>query len=231
MRRALLVVLALGLAGCASSRPPWPADAIDVLPALEARLLAAPTLRVDYTITSAGAFSSTLVGTLGLGVQERAILVANGSFGGRPQRLVLASDGEGVRGLHADSIAFASDSPSALREALVVGLARMGLLHNLARLTAGQPPDHADGNVAAWVTTHDAVWGARRTVDGHVAQALHFAIQVSGADAGNATLWLDTATGLPVRRAQIVRFPTGTMTVTEAYRMWSLGEEGEEARP
>ncbi len=226
MRAVLLVILALWLAGCASSQPPWPTEADAVLPALEARLLNAPTLRVDHTVASVGAFPSTLVGTFSLGVQDRVILIANGSFGPAPQRLVLANDEEGLRGMHADSVVFQAETPPALRAALVVGMTRMGLLHNLARLTSATPPDHAEGGVAEWVTTHDAAWGARRTIDGRVTQALHFAIRVSGTEAGNATLWLDTKTGLPVRREQVVHFPSGTMTVTENYRQWSLDVAG-----
>jgi hypothetical protein len=56
--------------------------------------------------------------------------------------------GNAVRRFHADA-------PAGLTEALVLGFTRMGILHNLARLTRGAAPDHADGGVREWVEVRD----------------------------------------------------------------------------
>jgi hypothetical protein len=222
MRAALLTLVVLG-AGCAA-RPPWPPDAGDALAAVEARMLAAPTARVDYRITADGAFAAEFVGTLGLGVRDRTLLIGNGAFGGVPQRLLLTAEDGTMRGLHADSLVFEHAQPDALREALLLGLSRMGLLHNLARLTAGQPPDHAEGGIAGWTEAHSATWGPTAAIDGRAAKALRFTLRVAGTDTAEVTLWLDAATGWPAGRDQTVAFPGGTMTVAERYSVWSLRE-------
>jgi hypothetical protein len=224
MRVALLLALTLGLVGCASSRPPWPPAPADVLAAVETRTVEAPTVRVDYHITASGAFTADLEGTLGLGRFDRALLLANGTFGGAPQRLVLTAEKQAMRGLRADSVAFTAAQPPALRDALVLGLTRMGLLHNLARLVAGQPPDHAEKGVEGWIEPTGVAWGPTGEIDGRAAQALEFTLRVDGTDAADVTLWLDAETGWPVGRDQTVAFPDGTMTVEERYAVWSLRE-------
>jgi hypothetical protein len=223
VRAAALLALALLLGSCAA-RPPWPPDAGDALAAVEARMLAAPTARVDYRITATGAFTADLEGTLGLGERGRTLLVANGTFGGAPQRLLLVAEDGALRGTRADSVVFDSPQPAALREALLLGLTRMGLLHNLARLTAGRPPDHAEGGVDDWIEAHSATWGPTEMIDGRDAKALHFTLNVSGTDAADVTFWLDAETGWPLGRDQRVAFADGTMTVAERYGVWSLRE-------
>lgn len=211
------------LASCVA-RPPWPPDADAALAAIEARMLDAPIARVDYRITADGAFAAEFDGTLGLGVRDRTLLVGNGSFGGAPQRLLLTAEDGTMRGLLADSVAFEATTPPALREALLLGLTRMGLLHNLARLTAGRPPDHAEAGVEGWIEAFDAAWGPTEEIAGRKAKALTFSLRVAGTDAADVTLWLDAATGWPAGRDQTVAFPGGTMTVTERYGVWSLHE-------
>lgn len=223
MKTLLSAALLVLFASCAA-RPPWPPDATDALAAVEARMLDAPTARVDYRITAEGAFSADLTGTLGLGERDRALLIGNGSFGGMPQQLLLVAEDGTMRGTRADSLAFETSQPVALREALLLGLTRMGLLHNLARLTAGQPPDHAEQGVEGWIEAHSATWGPRGEIDERAAQALHFKLRVAGTEAADITLWLDAETGWPAGRDQTVAFPNGTMTVTERYGVWSLRE-------
>jgi hypothetical protein len=223
VRVTAFIALALLLGSCAA-RPPWPPDAGDALAAVEARMLAAPTARVDYRISATGAFTADLEGTLGLGERGRTLLVANGTFGGAPQHLLLVADDDTMRGTRADSLAFEGPQPAALREALLLGLTRMGLLHNLARLTAGRPPDHAEDGVDGWIEAHSAAWGPTETIDGREAKALTFTLNVGGTDAADVTFWLDAATGWPLGRDQTVVFPDGTMTVAERYGVWSLRE-------
>ena len=97
-----------------------------------------------------------------------------------------------------------------------MGFTRMGILHNLAMLSAGAPPDRADGGVEDWVTLHD-LSAMVPEGPGDVAVAVGFSITVGGAPAGTASLELDGG-GLPVLRWQTVRFPDGEMRVLERYR-------------
>lgn len=221
MRTVAIVVLALLLAGCASSQPAAPEAAANALAALEARLLTEPGT-VHYHITSEGAFAADLTGLLEM-TGDYVGLTAEGDFGGIATQLQLTVlDGE-VEMVVPDSTVTEAQPP-ALREAVVLGMTRMGLLHNLARLTVADLPDHAEGGVDGWVETHSAAWGPTERIEGVEARALHFALRVAGTEAAEVTLWLDPATGLPVRRNQTVDFPGGTMTVVERYDRWSLGE-------
>lgn len=95
----------------------------------------------------------------------------------------------------------------------------MGVLHNLAMLVGGAPPDHAAGGVEDWVQTVDH----RRPVPsgpppGPDGEAVTFGLVVGGEPSGTATLWLDDR-GVPVRREQTVEFPEGVMRVVERYEV------------
>ncbi len=147
---------------------------------------------------------------------------ADGAFGDKPMQLLLKSDGNTMTGGNGMRT-FSSEEPPALREALVIGLTRMGLLHNLARLTANAPPGRAEGGVREFVEVRDIVDSeAAPVVDN--ARVLSLSIYVSDTNVADATLHADARTGLPIRREQTVRFPGGSMTVVEEYEFLA-GEE------
>jgi hypothetical protein len=93
----------------------------------------------------------------------------------------------------------------------------MGVLHNLARLVSGAPPDRVDGTVRSWVELEDIEWSEEVSEEG--LEGVRFRIIVSGEPAGRATVWLDED-GTLMGRDQVVEFPGGDMRVRERYR-WS----------
>ena len=191
-------------------------EADEVLSLLEEKLLALPGVEVRYRITSEGAFAAELEGVLTLGAGSKTSLVAEGTFGDEPVALSLsASEGQMSGGSRERT--FQEPLPNGMREALVIGLTRMGLLHNLARLVAGSPPDRADGTVREWVEVREVAWTAS-TEDAPGTRVIRFDIWVAGQPAGEATLWLSGG-GLPVFREQVVRFPGGEMRVVERYEV------------
>jgi hypothetical protein len=103
------------------------------------------------------------------------------------------------------------DQPAtpALRDAFVLGLTRMGLLHNVVRLAHDQAPDHADGTVRDWL---------RPVKFRRVRGGVRYAITVGGTETGETTLLIDAKTKLPRRRTAVIHFPGGDMRVTESYR-------------
>lgn len=219
---AALLVLTAAAASCASppAPPPEPGDAPDGAPGgapeafhdLETLLTSRTPVRIDFVVRSEGAVETALDGFLALGPSGRARIEARGHFGGEESDLLLDSDG-GVLRLATATDTTTGPVPEKLREALAVGFTRMGILHNLARLTAAGTPDHAEGGVTEWVraerlTPVEAGEGARRAV------ALD--VVVGGRASGSAELHLD-GDGLPVVRFQTVRFPAGTMEVVERY--------------
>lgn len=184
-----------------------------------------------FDIESKGSVASRLVGELRL--QENTLRVrASGSFGGEPVELSLQADGKRLRGTNGRS-EISIPQPPELERAVVIGLVRMGLLHNLAMLVGGGPPDHADGGVDTWVTTTEVRFGAKvgpaeagSRAERTTPEAMSFRIHVGGSEAGEATLWWDTALDVPIERHQIVRFPEGEMRVRESYSVEILRREG-----
>ncbi len=200
MRR---LAIALSLVGCAGSTPPAEEPATgsspaDELAAFEAELLEAESLTLPFAVEAEGALEVALEGELRIeGAMIR--LTASGTFGGEAVDLQLHAD---------ESFLFIGESeqprPPHLKEALVLGLTRMGILHNLAVLTNGQAPDHSDVGVEPWLR-----------VRVREAAPYSFAILVDGERVAEAQL---TVTGgRPVSRTQTVAFPEGEMRVRETY--------------
>lgn len=218
--RLLVVTVVVGCAPVVESVAPAgvtagaAADPALVIQGLEARLLDEP-LRLRFRVSSEGAFSAAIEGALRI-MPDSAELIGDGTFGGAPVSLQLVTADDSVR-VRSPQRSFSEPAPPALREALVIGLVRMGVLHNLARLTGGALPDHAEGGVREWVELREV---RRDTAAGEAGtEALRFDIHVSGARMAEALLLVDTNTGLPVRREQVVSFPGGSMTVVEEYEV------------
>lgn len=191
------------------------ADPAEVLSKLEQRLLTAEDLTATCRIESTGAFETAVDATLWLGSQTKHRLDVSGSLG----------EESGKRGLdHSEPTSLIAvtkadqpgstdiiQTPQKMRQALVIGLTRMGLLHNIARLFAGELPDHVEGGAAQWVTTAGHRWEAPSPA-GH--PMIGFDIIVAGAKAGAATIAFD-ANGFPIQRRQRVEFDGGAMEVVE----------------
>lgn len=182
----------------------------------ESALVRADGNRIEFEVTSEGAFEAELAGFLHVLQGNELDLEADGRFGGEPVRLRLrAREGRMSWGT-ADGVAL-GEIPDGLREAVLVGVARMGVLHNLARLTAGAPPDRAGGGVREWVEVDGFEWTDAEPGTGAGERGVAFRIRVAGQPAGRATVWLD-GSGAMTGRDQVVEFPGGEMRVRERYR-------------
>lgn len=200
---------------------PEPPDA--VLAALESRLLGAERVHLVFEVESRGPIVSDLRGILVVGPGGRALLEAQGTFAGAAGVARLECDGERMRGT-SGAARLDLPCPAGLGPALLIGLVRMGVLHNVARAWSAKPPDRADvepgaapsAAMDAWVSTVDH---HRPTATGGEAthfETIAFDVVVDGAPVGDAALHLD-ADGNPTSREQTVRFPEGDMTVVERY--------------
>jgi hypothetical protein len=205
----------------AAPGPAWSTDdPAQVFDQLERTLLASD-FALDFQVVSHGAYEARLDGSVAMRGPHTVRLEADGHFAGEPAAIRLAARDDGMRGGNGDA-AFASDTPAALRDALVLGLTRMGILHNLAVMSAGSPPDHGEGGVREWVRVDDVRPGKPEVIDGVPAKTLCFQIVVNGSAAATATLWLREDSGLPLRREQVVRFDGSEMRVVESYRNLTL---------
>jgi hypothetical protein len=231
-RKPLLAAFALSLA-CATSgdslegeaAPPVAATpdakqkdawATQTMSALEERLQAAARVEIGFVIESQGAVVSQLEGKLAWARDGALSWTATGTFAGQPQQLELRGDAQTLETFVAGQSHWQGPRPPALVEAVVIGFTRQGLLHNLAMLTGGLPPDHADGGAAEWLEYVEPQLGPPEVFGSSEARPLEFQMLVEGQLAGHATLWLD-ARNLPVEKRVVVNFPEGQMQVTERY--------------
>lgn len=226
----LMLVAALGCATSGESLSGEAATPIDATPEakqadawaartlteLERRLQAAARVEIAFLIESEGAIASQLEGKLAWERDGALSWTSTGSFANEPQQLELRGDAQTLATLIAGQSHWTGPRPPALIEAVVIGLTRQGLLHNLAMLTGGLPPDHADGGMAEWVEAVEPQLGPPEVFGAGQARPLEFQITVEDQLVGHATLWLDDR-GLPIERRQVVNFPEGQMRVTERY--------------
>ncbi len=207
------------LLGCASPPAAVPLGPVDPATAVTAELapgtafnsleqrLLAGSWQLRFEVVATGAIAVKMAGELR--VAEEIDLRARGTFIDTEYDLRLWTRGDRLFAGPIDGPHIEAPRPTALVPALAMGLSRMGILHNVARLTAGAVPDHADGGVRSWVQTLEHRM---------VGDAIAFALVVDGQPSGEATLWLD-ADGMPRRREQRVPFASGEMRVTERYEV------------
>lgn len=215
----VLAAACLLAAGAATAAGEDPAE---LMAQLESRLLSAKRVRIEARIESRGVVASTLSGRSELRERNRASVAWSGEFAGKPVDMGLESDGRALE-LNRGDERRSEPSPRQCNRALLLGLTRMGLLHNLARLTALQAPDHAAAGVDQWVTL-DAFRPTTFAQGGELEGLMSFGFDlvVAGQPSGSARLWLDPASGLPRRRAVTVRFPGGDMEVVETYTRFEV---------
>jgi hypothetical protein len=159
---------------------------------IEARLLGARAIAVDFHIASEGAYAGEVKGDLRMTRDNQVRLRFSGVFDGKPVSVDKVLDA--TSGAH-------------LSEAVVIGMVRMGLLHNIAQLATGHGIDHAGGGVAEWVTV-------KQTTSSD--EDVGMEITVSGQAMGVARLEVD-GLGLPRERTQTVQFSGAEMRVEEHY--------------
>ena len=174
---------------------------------LERRLQDAERVEIAFEIVSEGTVASKLDGTLVWSREGELRLVASGEFAGQPQQLEVRADATTIEVFVGGESKHSGPRPAKLVEAVVLGLLRQGVLHNLAMATNGQPPSFGDGGFDEWMRTIEHRYG-----DG----PLEFDIEIEGHNIAQASLQLN-ADGLPIERKQTVEFPEGQMRVVERY--------------
>jgi hypothetical protein len=196
-------------------KPAPPRNPGEAFADLETRLLDARSVRIRFDITAEGSNTASLRGLLEMSADGKARVDARGSFAGEAGELVFTSDGRTMKGERGGK-RFELPTGTALQETVLLGLTRMGLLHNLATLWGGRPPDLADGGIREWVVATDVTDAST-----DAAQGFGFRLAVEGTPMGEATLVLDAA-GWPTERTQTVHFPNGDMKVVERYEAFEV---------
>jgi hypothetical protein len=210
LRHALVTVAALVVViGCGTTAPraaepaPSPASRAD-LASLERTLLDAPAWQADVRVRATGRFTVDLTVTVVAANDNRARIDALGTFDGKPVQVHWVSDG-------ARTSTGGATEPHTT-EAIVLGMTRMGVLHNVAMLIMGGPgPDHAAGGAREWVVPS----GEAASVDGELA----FGLTVDGKPSGDVVVTTAATPHGPVMTARriTVHFDEGDMSVEETY--------------
>ncbi|MBT8132644.1 MAG: hypothetical protein KJO35_10275, partial [Gammaproteobacteria bacterium] len=177
-----------------------------------------------YDIAASGAIGAVFNGDLVTQMPGLMALRAEGVFAGDKVTPVMISDGEFFR-LSNGGGAIEEPASTDFRAGILLGLLRMGILHNLANLSVATAPDGIDGKVRQWVQVNSFSWHKPVTT-GETGAAIGFDLQVGGKPAGRVVLWYDQATHLPLKREQVVHFETGEMRVVEQYRIETDGMIG-----
>jgi hypothetical protein len=144
-------------------------------------------------------------------------ITMQGAFGGKDVDLLFTCDGHRMRGGARGGAPFDFDAPPALRDGFAVAFTRMGLTHELARLSGGKPPEYVDGSARDHLGVVGATEAPGETLRGAATDTWTWGLFVDHQRAADETLWLDPRTALPLRRRVVVHFPEGDMTVGEEY--------------
>lgn len=197
-------------------------DPVMLMATLESQLLGARRVVIESDIEATGAIAVKLTGRTEVDERNRARVSYAGEFAGKPVALMLESDGSGLK-LANGSATQALPVEAESNRALLIGLVRMGVLHNLARLTSLKGPDHAEAGVTDWVQL-DSFRPTTYAVGGDLEGLMSFGydLVVEEKTTGSVRLWMDPVSGIPKRRAVVVHFPGGDMNVTEDYRTFEL---------
>lgn len=193
------------------------------LAALEQRLVNAVAVRFTFEIQNTGINPATLKGEFDVRQGNRAFLHAAGKFRDAPLDVTMKSDQGKIDG-KSNGSAFSAATPPQLSESLLVKLVRMGVLHTFAVLSEKRPPDLANGEARKVLEIRNPRRGADKMINEKIARPISYTLAFGGNEVGEATLWLDLASGLPVRRDQKVTLAgQGEMTLVERYEKFELG--------
>jgi hypothetical protein len=211
--------LLLAAALCA---PAVPAAALDEDPAqafaaFEKRVLAAQHVLIEAHVTASGALQAQLQGRAEFNPRNHLALSFRGALAGAARELQLQADGGSAALVSAPRLRD-SAAPPVLNYAVLLGLTRAGLLHNLARLANLELPERAEGGAGRWITVenfHHPTYALAGPLEG--AFAFGFDLVANGQIVGAQRLWLDPVSGLPRRREQTLQSPQGEVQVTEDY--------------
>ncbi|MFT7616774.1 MAG: hypothetical protein ACI97A_000403 [Planctomycetota bacterium] len=205
---ALILALTLGACKTTDETNSLP-EGGNLVESLERKLLEARWIHFGFDIKATGALSAHVKGDLWLGQEGEVRLRFDGRFQGRPVDTEIVSDGILLR--HSDPSIPQRAAPLKLHQAFVIGLTRMGLLHNIAVSFSGRAPDHGLGDVKSWLTLSDVV--------GAPENHLSFDLSVGGKPSASCQLELSPLQGLlpMVRHQEVVFSETDKMQVIERY--------------
>jgi hypothetical protein len=180
---------------------------------LEALLARAGRFDVKAHVVSSGAIASDLNADVGVANSGIVAIRMHGTLEGKPDNAVLRTDGV-VTMITKDGKETRLQPGHSMREAVQLGFARVGLWHNLLLLSHGSQPEHHEGGIKQWADVGNVHYAtsAPKGMTG-----LAFDVMIEGKKVGAATLWIDDASKMPVKREQTLTLDGKKIQTVEDY--------------
>lgn len=180
---------------------------------LEALLARAGRFDVKAHVVSSGAVASDLNADVGVANSGIVAIRMHGTLDGKPDDRVLRTDGVVTMVTEGGKDTRLQPGHN-MREAVQLGLLRVGLWHNLLLLSHGSQPEHHEGGIKAWTSVANIHYaGAARPGSTSIA----FDVLIENKKVGTATLWIDDSTKLPVKREQTIVLDGKKIQTVEDY--------------
>jgi hypothetical protein len=101
-----------------------------------------------------------------------------------------------------------------LRDAVLLGMTRMGLLHNIVLLSRDRPPANIEGHIRESLTAHDF----SKAPGGGIA----YKLRVGNREMGDAVVKINSKSHYPMSRQFTAHLDNGDMHVSETYQLTRL---------
>jgi hypothetical protein len=101
-----------------------------------------------------------------------------------------------------------------LRDALLIGISRMGLMHNIVLFTRERPPANVEGHIREALTVHDFA----KAPNG----AISYKLKAGNREMAEATIKINSKSHYPMTRKMTVHLDSGDMKVSETYQLTKL---------
>jgi hypothetical protein len=101
-----------------------------------------------------------------------------------------------------------------LRDAILIGMTRMGLLHNVVLFTRDRPPANVEGHVRESLIAHDFA----KAPGGGIA----YKLRVGNREMGEGVVKINSKSHYPMSRKLTAHLDNGDMRVSETYQLTRL---------
>jgi outer membrane lipoprotein-sorting protein len=193
-------------------------DAEKTFRAMESKVAKADTLQVTFEGKLEGpkGEGGSFKGQVQVGTGNKARIEAELTFMGKSSKMTMISDGTKMASVM-DGKSNTQDTPPAMRSLMTVALARLGI--GTAVFMVSAPGDKT--NPLETIKVSDFKKGKAEKVGDRMADVIEYKLNING-KMTDCAVWIDSATGLPLRRTLRGSEVGATFTFTETYGMFAI---------
>jgi outer membrane lipoprotein-sorting protein len=202
-------------------------EAKKLFEAMEERIAKAKSVSLTFRIDAKlGGEHIKLTGSMAFAAGNKASIYFDGEVDGKPFKGRVVSDGKKIRFLEAAKTEEKTEdkpAPKQQNEILSATLSRVGLSLGLEWV---EKIDRLGGRKAEeWFPVSDLKLSRNEKVAGREAQVLTYTVRYDAKRKMNARLWIDTQTGLPLKRELLSSAGVSKEQITEIYNDLKLNEK------